>query len=42
MPDRDIRPPGWHGMVPRPPRQIGRRGAMLLSLGAIWIVLGPA
>ena len=40
MPDRDIRPPGWHGMLPRPPRQIGRRGAMLLSLGAIWIVLG--
>lgn len=40
MPDRDVRKPGWHAYQPRKPRQIGRRGAVLLILGLIWIILG--
>lgn len=41
MPDRDIRRPGrLRRWLPRAPRQVGRRGAILTAYGLIWIVLG--
>lgn len=40
MPDRDTRKPGWAGIAPRRPRQLGYRGSMLLALGVCWVILG--
>ena len=40
MPDREIRRPGWRGYLPRRVGQIGRRGAMLLVFGVLWMVVG--
>lgn len=40
MPTRDTPRPGWRRLLPRGPRQIGRRGAVLLTYGILWIVVG--
>lgn len=40
MPHRDTRRPGWRGYLPRSPRYLGRRGAMLLVFGVLWIIMG--
>lgn len=40
MPNRDIRRTGWRGLIPRKPHQIGRRGAILLTMGILWLIIG--
>lgn len=40
MPNRNDRRPGWRGFLPRPFQQVGRRGAILLIFGGLWVVLG--
>lgn len=40
MPDRDTPRPGWRRLLPRSPRQTGRRGAVLLTYGILWVVIG--
>ncbi len=40
MPDRDVRREGWKRFLPRSARQVGRRGAILMVFGFLWIVVG--
>lgn len=40
MLDRDVRQPGWRGVLPRPPSQLGFRGRALLMLGVVWCLIG--
>ena len=40
MPDRTVPREGWRRYLPRSAHQVGRRGAILLTLGFMWVVIG--